>query len=259
MTEQIMKGIARLLDSDTASSAQKTQLHPVLRLLGVFACILFCALSRNSIFVIGVIAVSLVRIAMLPPRRMAGVLRPVLVPVLLTCLVLLPSVFMGHPRTMLTVALKVFASASTLALLNESVPWKDITGAFAALHMPDIFILTLDMTVRSIVLLGRLCRSMGEAVSLRSFKGPDTARDGRSLVRRERDRTRRDAAGGLLGTVFIRSGMLAERTSEAMTCRCFDGTYRLYKKHKWNIWDAAYVLVLMVLAAAFFYTQSLII
>ena len=255
MTETILRVLALLAegDDDSASTDQYGQdgrqrllrrVAPPLRLLTVLCCILLSALSRNAVFTTGILAVSLLRLAFLPGRRLVRVLQRVLPPFLLSVLILLPGVFLGHPRTMLTISLKVLTSLLLLTLMSIDLPWKEVTASLGTLHLPQVLILTLDMTVRFLVLMGRLCQSMYEAVTLRTV----------SAGGRRYDRARMEAAGGILGTVFLRSGEMAAEVTEAMECRCFNGTFRTYERHRLCRADLVYGLLLPLVAAAFLVT-----
>lgn len=278
MASKIMRAIARIADSDRYLQTNRTsKILPLLRILIAFLCILLCALSRNAVFVIGVLAVLLLRLAFLPARRILHVLGTLLLPVLFALLLTLPAVFMGHPGTMLTIAMKVLESVLVLALLGEDLSWKEVTAAFQTLHFPQIFLLTLDLTVRFLVILGKYSGELAEAVQLRSFpdsdpghlqtissssgripsdrKSPGPVNADSVHARRQRDRTRMSAAGGVLGTAFLKSVRLSEETYEAMACRCFDGTYRTYTRHKLCLWDLLYALLIPLLLLCFWYTQ----
>lgn len=241
---KMMRLIGRILNSDrNGSETGQPRILPVLRLTVAFSCILLCALSGNAVFVIGVLAVELMRLALMPEDGMRHVLKLLVLPVLFTILMLLPSAFMGHPRTMLTVGLKVLESVLVLAVMNEDLSWKDITEAFHSLHAPQIFVLTLDMTVRYLVILGRYANEIMEAVWLRSASG--------GAYRRKRDAR----VGGVLGTTFLKSQKMAAETAEAMECRGFTGEYRSFSKHRTGVADMLYALLIPLLVLLFLYTE----
>ena len=233
MDRTLMRLLGRILESDTKRTDSKLpRILPALRLSVVLLCILLCALSRNAVFVVGILAAELIRLAFLPPQRIAGVLGRLALPVLFT---------------MLTVTMKVTCSVLLLLLVNEEMDWKGVTGAFRSLHIPGIFTMTLDMTMRFLVLLGRLADAMLEAISLRTFD---------ILKGRKRDRARYMTAGGVLGTTFLVSQRMATQTYEAMECRGYDGVYRSYEKHRFGWQDAVYALLIPVVIAAFIYCQA---
>jgi cobalt/nickel transport system permease protein len=236
----ILKAIAKLLHSDSNNRSLKTgplnKVVPALRLFGVIFIILLCALSNNAYFTYIVIALAVLHLSVLPIDALKDVLKVVLSAVLFSGLILLPSIFMGSPGTFFTVLMKVVESVMLLATLNAEVDWKDITASFRALKVPSVFVLTLDLTVKFLVILGRFSDKLLEAVTLRSVGKRNWKTSG---------------AGDILGTTFLKSTKVASRTSEAMACRCFVGEYRSFRRHKWNVWDGIYVLGLIVLTVVF--------
>jgi cobalt/nickel transport system permease protein len=269
---KMMRLIGRILNSDrNGSETEQPRILPVLRLTVAFSCILLCALSGNAVFVVGVLAVELMRLAMMPEAGMRHVLKLLVLPVLFTILMLLPSVFMGYPRTMLTVGMKVLESVLVLAVMNEDLSWKDITEAFHSLHAPQIFVLTLDMTVRYLVILGRYANEIMEAVWLRSAAGGESGSGAAGAAGENRrtvpvdtgetyhkaSRRKRDArVGGVLGTTFLKSQKMAAETAEAMECRGFTGEYRSFSKHRTGVADMLYALLIPLLVLLFLYTEK---
>ena len=75
--------------------------------------------------------------------------------------------------------------------------------------MPGVFVLTLDMTVRFLYLLGSFSNSVLEAVTLRRVGDQNWKNAG---------------TGGILGNTFLKAQEMSQGTGEAMLCRCFDGT-----------------------------------
>ncbi len=85
-----------------------------------------------------------------------------------------------------------------------------MTGAFASLHLPSIFIYTLDSTIRYLFILGCFLAALSEAVWLRTFG---------------KTNWRKAGTGGIMGTAALKSNQMAGRQYEAMLCRGFRGKY----------------------------------
>ncbi|MCR4781567.1 MAG: energy-coupling factor transporter transmembrane protein EcfT [Lachnospiraceae bacterium] len=240
----ILKIISQLLDYDgldkSLSRVPLQKVVPALRLFGVCFIILLCALSRNAYFTFIIIAIGLLHLSFLPVKDMFSVIRMVFTADLFSGLILLPSVFLGNPGTLFTVLMKVTESVMLLSTINCELEWKEITAAFRAFKVPSIFVLTLDMTVHFLVILGRFSDRLLEAVSLRLVGKKDW---------------KSQSAGDILGTTFLKSTRIATKTSEAMVCRCFSGEYRSFKKHRFNIWDFLYVLFLILVFVLFLITR----
>lgn len=247
MSLRILRLIGALLRNDAAvknTNDKKLQIRAGLRLFAVLYTILLCALSRNAVFTVTVLAVLLLRLSMLPAPAIRRVVSRTVLPVLFAALICLPAVFLGHPGTMLTVSMKVLESVLLLSLLGEECSWKELTDALAVLHLPDVFILTLDMTVRFLVILGRLSVSLTESVELRS--PADTARRWKQALR---------AAGGILGTTFLLSQRMAQQTSEAMELRGFEGEYRRKRGGRLRFPEGLFLLLFPILMAFFVFCE----
>ncbi|MGI6051687.1 MAG: energy-coupling factor transporter transmembrane component T family protein [Bilifractor sp.] len=239
---KFMELIGHLLESDRTYQKKNTKVMPLLRLVVAFLVILLCAFSQNAFFTVSITAVLLLRLAGMRAEAIAAILKRLALPVLFTMLLMLPAVFMGSPGSLLTVSMKVFESLLTLGILNEDLSWKEMTGAIAALHVPGIVVLTLDTTIRFLVILGRMSERMSEAVMLR---------------RVGKKNWRNAGTGGILGTVFLKSEQMAEKSAEAMRCRCFNGTYKRHSRQKPGLADGLYACIIPVLIIWFIYTNQL--
>lgn len=250
MNPKFIHIIGIIIKSDRNSQAQegKVRIFPLLRLLAAILTILLCALSKNALFTVTVISVELLRTALLSADQIRRVIRPVLTAAFFTALIMLPAVFMGYPSTFGTVTMKVFESVMVLALLNEKVAWKDMTGAFASLHLPSIFIYTLDSTIRYLFILGCFLAALSEAVWLRTFG---------------KTNWRKAGTGGIMGTAALKSNQMAGRQYEAMLCRGFRGKYHtsVFRILRWKDLSKAekavnilYGGIFLVLVIFFIYT-----
>ena len=209
MNVELLRVIARLLSSDLTAGEHRNRMGAPL-LTGAVVTILLCALSRNAVFTITVIAFFLLRLSMMEPDAVKRAMRTTLLAAAVSGIFMLPAVIMGSPGSFGTVVMKVFESVLVLSVLRELVSWKELTAAMGELHLPGPFVLTLDMTVRFLVLLGRFSNQILEAVTLRRVGNTDWKNAG---------------TGGVLGNTFLKAMDLSEQTAEAMTCRCWDGQY----------------------------------
>lgn len=181
------------------------------KILYTFTAIVLLSLSRNAAFTMTVLASFLVKASFLPARALFRTLRGGMRCAGFSMLILFPAVFLGAPRSMLTISLKVFVSTGLVFHLQSTTPWNQLTEGFRFFHVPDLLILTLDLTIKYIALLGELSLHMLEAISLRSV--------GRN---REKGRT----LSGVPGNTFLRSREMADEMYGAMVCRGFEGEYR---------------------------------
>lgn len=207
MNLEMMKLLARLLKSEREQKEREYGAAGCLVL--AISTVLLCALSGNAVFPVSVIAAELFRLSMRKPETIAHVLGNVLLATAAAAVFMLPAVFFGSPGSFGIVTMKVFESVLVLTMLNEDVSWKNMTAAMRRFHMPGVFVLTLDMTVRFLYLLGSFSNSVLEAVTLRRVGDQNWKNAG---------------TGGILGNTFLKAQEMSQGTGEAMLCRCFDGT-----------------------------------
>jgi cobalt/nickel transport system permease protein len=89
---------------------------------------------------------------------------------LLAFVLFLPAMIMnpsGIPNN-LHLVLKVFFSLEMVRIFNHTTQWNHITAALRKLHIPGLFIFTLDMTLKYVVLLGTLIVDLLTALRFRS-------------------------------------------------------------------------------------------
>lgn len=244
MNLKILQLLKRLAKQDTrADGGQESHsAGPALSLIFCICVIFLCALSENAIFTVTVLAGLLIRIALLPGEIISEVVKPVVLPAVFCMLIMLPAVFMGSPRTMLTVTMKVVESVMVLSLLGNRIGWKSITRAFGEMHMPQMFVMILDTTMRFLTILGDYSGKIVEAVTLRRVGEKNWKNAG---------------TGSILGQTFLKSQEMSTHMEEALICRGFSGQYRSIHRHRFGLPDIFLIAALILLFAFFFYTQSI--
>jgi cobalt/nickel transport system permease protein len=110
----------------------------------------------------------------------------------------------------LAVVIKVFICMEMLSIFNHTTQWNHITGALKKLHIPAIFIFTLDITLKYIVLLGTLITDLLTSLQLRSVG---------------KNNKKYQSVGGVMGITFIRGAEMSGEMYEAMCCRGFTDDY----------------------------------
>lgn len=213
---------------------------PAKLLLGL-GCILLTSLSTNYAFVLLMLAIALVRVMLLPAsalRRTAGIAFGAAA---LSFLVMLPAALLGQSHSALLVASKVLTTVSIALTLALTTPFNEMTGALRAFHVPNLFILTIDLALKNIVSLGAIALEVLTSLKLRS-------------VGRNRDKGA--SIGGVGGVVFLKSQEAAEATFQSMTCRGFDGSYVVPNERMWRAADIAWAAAFALLCLAFAYLEG---
>lgn len=244
MSTKLLKRIGKLFSDDLQyqNRKKKGKAAGSLVLLSAFLCIVLCSLSTNPWFVSCILTALLLRLALMPPEEIAGVMKATLAGAALAALITLPAVLTGSPRTLGTVTMKTAESVMLLAIVSEQLGWKGMTSAAVSLHLPDLFLLTLNTAVRYLHLLGRFAARISEAVSLRQVGEKNWKTSG---------------TGGIIGTTFLKAQRMADRNAEAMACRCFDGTYRPLARHSFTWHDAALLAADALAVVLFVYLQAI--
>jgi cobalt/nickel transport system permease protein len=106
---------------------------------------------------------------------------------------------------------KVFLSLEMVTIFNHTTQWNHITTALRKLHLPGIFIFTLDITLKYIVLLGTLIEEILTSLTLRSVG---------------KNNKKYQSIGGVMGVTFVRGTEMSQEMYEAMRCRGFTDDYK---------------------------------
>ena len=235
-------GVLAQLRLDDGRSGRFSPSAPVKLLLGL-GCILLTSLSRNYAFVVLMLALVLVRMALLSApalRRAVGVSAGAAA---FSFVLMLPAVLIGQPHAAVLIASKVLVSVGTAMCIALSTPYSQLSQGLRALHVPALVVMTIDLAMRGIVVLGRTALEMLTALRLRS-------------VGRNRDKA--TSIGGVGGSLLLKSSRASQDTYEAMNCRGFDGQYSRGATRGLKAIDAAWIAGFALLVAAFVYLQGLV-
>ena len=241
LTKSLLKlGSILALARDTTRTAESGA-SAVVKLIYTLLFIVLISVSKNMFFTYLCLAGFLVRCTVLPSGQLLRVFRGAVPAMLLSMLLLLPAVFLGQPRGMLTVSLKVFLSVGLLGLMAVTTPWNKMTEGLRFFRIPDIFIFTLDITIKYIVILGDVCVDMLTALKLRSVG---------------KNQTKAKSLSGVLGVTFLKSQQMAADMNDAMMCRGFEGEYPRKARRLFRKQDLLYVLLMAAVTALFIYLEG---
>jgi cobalt/nickel transport system permease protein len=109
---------------------------------------------------------------------------------------------------------RVGASLSLILLLTVTTPWADLLKAFRCLGVPKIYVQTLNMALRYILLLARIVEDMHIAKKSR-------------MIRPGKTRTEQRWIAGQVGFLFNRSMQLSSDVHRAMVARGYQGEVRI--------------------------------
>ena len=188
-------------------------LPALLKLILLVLFIFILSVNRNYLVLLFSTAVFLLYLCTWPPKDILPVLGGAFAPGLLTAILLIPAMIMnpGGRFNQMMIVWKVFLSAGMVGIFNHTTQWNHITAALRKIHIPGIFIFTIDITLKYIVILGRFIRDVLTAYILRAV-GNHKGKSG--------------TVGGVMGVTFLRGTEMSREMYEAMRCRGFTDDYR---------------------------------
>jgi cobalt/nickel transport system permease protein len=201
---------------------------PSIKLCSTLMIVLLLALSRGFAFVL-FLDIALVLLCLWHLK--SDFMRPLILSIIISCfsiVVLIPSILMGNTTNSILLVFKVFGAAGYSALLSSTSRWDDIGRALKIFFIPDIFIFTMDTTLKYINILGESALDMFYAMRVRNIGKNNKKYMGLSAVG---------------GNLFLKSKEMSEEMYMAMECRGFTGEYAANKRLKLSQYDFIYILL----------------
>lgn len=223
-----------------AGKDRRFSASPSLKLCYTFLFILLTACSKNYLFSLIMVAGTILALASYPASAMKQILSGTIGAVLFSIFILLPAVFMGNPQILLTIGTKVFLSVTLIGMLSAGTAWNKLTASLWAFHIPDIFIFTLDITLKYIAVLGEICMEILTSLRLRSIG---------------QNKKKAKAFSGILGISFLKSREMADEMYAAMCCRGFVGEYKTGRKYAFRKQDIFYIFSMIAVVGLFVYLE----
>lgn len=238
----VMKAMSSFKRNNSLSKAKEA--NTSFRLFAMLVMIILTSISKNFSFSIFMMAFVIVRIAFLNGEKIKSWIKTIIPVLLFSALILIPSIFLGNPKTPIMVLSKIFVSVSLVLVVNSTSNFNDITRALKLFHIPDVVIFTFDLAIKYIFILGDVCAKMLVALKIRSIG---------------KNNDKKSSASGILGTIFIKAKSYADETSKAMECRGFNGEYVISKeKKKITKSDLLLALVMIIIVAVFVYLEVIL-
>lgn len=223
-----------------AGKDRRFSASPSLKLCYTFLFILLTACSKDYLFSLIMVAGTILALASYPASAMKQILSGTIGAVLFSIFILLPAVFMGNPQILLTIGTKVFLSVTLIGMLSAGTAWNKLTASLRAFHIPDIFIFTLDITLKYIAVLGEICMEILTSLRLRSIG---------------QNKKKAKAFSGILGISFLKSREMADEMYAAMCCRGFVGEYKTGRKYAFRKQDIFYIFSMIAVVGLFVYLE----
>lgn len=239
VTKSVLKLLSVFSRFRQNSRVRETRISVWVKFVTVLTIILLDALATNMFFVYINLALVLVLMVTLDSKSLKPVFFQAIIGTAIAFIICAPAVFLGSGRSAIIISSKVFVSVSLVGMLGYTSPWNEITSSLKVFHLPDIMILTFDLALKYILLLGDICLNMLTAIRLRMVG---------------KNESKESALSGVLGNTFIRSREMSKDMYDAMVCRGFEGQYIKKKLHLKKI-DIVVFVFLACLMALFIYLE----
>lgn len=220
---------------------KKEKPEAIFFLVFVVVTILCMALSKNMFFTYVILACLIVRLCFLDENSLTYVMHYSIRAFVFSCFILLPALCMGNGKALLTVSMKVFISTSLLSLFHLLYSSNEIISCLKMIHIPDIFIFTLDTTFKYIVILSRSCEEILLALKCR-------------IIGRRKEKG--SMMTNVAGMTFIRSQQHSQQMYDAMKCRGFTGVYYNHMRMRVNRYDIFVLCLIILEIAAFIFLEK---
>lgn len=221
----------------------KYSISALLKVIFTFVLIVLLSLSQSFTFVIILNVYLLAVLCLMDADKIVKIIKVSIGMTIFTFIILLPSVFLGSGFNIVMITIKMFATITAMGILSHSTRWNEMTRALKQLHVSDIFIVVLDITMKYIVMLGDLALNMFYALKLRSVG---------------RNKSKYSAVSGIAGTIFIKSKEMADDMYAAMECRGFTGEYYIHNHLKIKIPDFLYTVMNVGIIVMFVYFERVL-
>jgi cobalt/nickel transport system permease protein len=192
---------------------KKHALPALVKFFLLVASLLVLSLGQDRLILLVFAAVLQVYLCTWPARDILSIWKPSFTASLLAFVLFVPAMFLqpeGISNNLVIVG-KVFLSLEMVTIFNHTTQWNHITTALRKLHVPGIFIFTLDITLKYIVLLGTLIEDILTSLTLRSVG---------------KNNKKYQSIGGVMGVTFVRGTEMSQEMYEAMRCRGFTDDYK---------------------------------
>jgi cobalt/nickel transport system permease protein len=192
---------------------KKHAIPALFKFLLTVALLILLSINQNRLTTLLFAAVLQVYLCMWPPKDILLILKPSMAAALLAFVLFVPAMLInpGGISNNLHTVLKAFLSLEMVSIFNHTTQWNHITAALRKLRIPGVFIFTLDITLKYVVLLGTLIVDILTALGLRSVG---------------KNNKKYQSVGGVMGVTFIRGAEMSREMYEAMCCRGFTDDYR---------------------------------
>jgi cobalt/nickel transport system permease protein len=185
----------------------------LVKFIALVAAILVLSVTQNRLLILAYAAILQLYLCTWPGADILKIYKAAFAAALLALVLFIPAMLINPAGAgnNLAVVVKVFLCLEMVSIFNHTTQWNHITTALRKLHIPGIFIFTLDITLKYTVLLGSFISDVLTSLQLRSVG---------------KNNKKYQSVGGVMGVTFIRGTEMSRDMYEAMRCRGFTDDYK---------------------------------
>ena len=228
ITKSLLGIIRMLRQLRFQNSVKEHGVSPIGATILTAIIVFLCACSHKSAFLICVVAFLLILLSLLDGKEIFRLLKHSITITFLSSLILLPAFYFYRNYNLFLIPVKTILILLSISLLTTFYNWHNILDVMLKFHVPSIFVLICDTTLRYIVLLGETAQQVLYSLKLKSIG---------------KNKHKSMAMAGVMGVVFQKSRKMSEEMYQAMCCRCFTGSYSNLKKQKLTFIDFIMFLI----------------
>lgn len=203
--------------------------NSLIYLLFIFSTILTMSISKNMFYTYIILALLIIRLCLIDSNSLTYVMKTSFKAFIFSFIILLPSFFISKTNSFITISIKVFISVSLVCLFNRNYKTNEIISSFKMMHIPDVFIETLDMTFKYIVILSNSCKEILLALKCRLI-----------------GKSKNNAMTNIVSKTYLHAKKESDEMLDAMKCRGFIGEYYNHSKFSIRVYDILFILTIIL-------------
>ena len=177
-------------------------------LVHLLALVLVTVTCHNVLLLWGLGLLFLGELVLMPAAQIGGYLRALLKTLVVALVISLPSLLWLNPTVAMIWVAKICLVMGSVQIFRHRTTWAELLVGLRQLHVPSLFVLTLDITIKYSHVLGARLQETLQSVQLRSCGTPPQP------LR---------LSGAVLGRLYLTSRSEANELYAAMQLRGYTG------------------------------------
>lgn len=217
------------------SPAYAAKNSPWMRIAELIVLTTLILLSSQVVFLWLVFILILLHLVFLPGKVIVRIGKKLTKLILISLIVLLPSLLLRDNN------IGLFIARTVLIMLNISIflsvtSWPQFIQGLEQIHFPSVMILTLDITMKYVYTLGIYIQEVLNSIKLRTFG----------------QHVNRKVLGVIVGQVYLSAKKRTVDLYQAMTLRGYNNKNVVNWKLGWNKYDNLSLIEILVAIIAYF-------